>query len=150
MPSSFNSADVNALIERLNSLTPSTQPVWGKMDVARMLAHVNVSYEMAYENIHPKPNIVARFLLRTFVKSTIVGDKPYKKDSPTAPAFKIVEARDFEREKQRLVDHLQKTQGLGASYFEGKESLSLGALTAKEWDTMFYKHIDHHFSQFGV
>ena len=34
--------------------------------------------------------------------------------------------------------------------FEGKESNSFGPLTKGEWNNMFYKHLDHHLSQFGV
>jgi ribonuclease HIII len=26
---------------------------WGKMNAGQMLAHCNITYEMAYENIHP-------------------------------------------------------------------------------------------------
>jgi hypothetical protein len=38
----------------------------------------------------------------------------------------------------------------GPTYFEGKDSNVFGKLTSKEWSHMLYKHIDHHFSQFGV
>ena len=64
--------------------------------------------------------------------------------------FLIKDSRDFETEKKRLVDYLNKTQQLGETYFDGKESHSFGALTAQEWSTMFSKHLDHHLTQFGV
>ena len=47
-----------------------------------------------------------------------------------------------------LSGDITKTQQLGENYFEGKESNSFGKLTASEWNNMFYKHLDHHLSQF--
>ena len=60
------------------------------MSVDQMMAHCNVIYEMVYENNHPKPNIFTRFMLRLFVKNAVVSDKPYKKNSRTAPQFKTI------------------------------------------------------------
>jgi len=78
------------------------------------------------------------------------GPKRYKKNSRTAPMFIISDKREFDTEKQRLIDHLKKTQQLGVAHFNGKESHSFGALTSKEWNTLFSKHLDHHLQQFGV
>lgn len=68
----------------------------------------------------------------------------------TAPAFIIRDERTFELEKQRLIDFIRKTSSLGTTHFEGRESLSFGVLTSREWSNMFYKHLDHHLGQFGV
>jgi hypothetical protein len=45
---------------------------------------------------------------------------------------------------------MKKTVDLGEAHFDGKESLSFGKLTASQWNTMFYKHLNHHLTQFGV
>lgn len=146
----FNATDVAELKERINKLTPQTAALWGKMNVSQMLAHANVSYEMAYTDKHPKPGAFMRFILKTFVKNVVVGPKPYKRNTPTAKAFIIVDGRDFETEKARLLDYMDHTLQLGKDHFEGRESLSFGRLTSYEWNVMFYKHLDHHFPQFGV
>ncbi|WP_214072949.1 DUF1569 domain-containing protein [Mucilaginibacter sp. dw_454] len=150
MKSVFNPADVIELIYRVNKLTPDTQPLWGKMAVGQMLAHVNVSYEMVFTDKHPRPNAFARVIIKLFVKSAVVGPKPYKRNSPTAPAFLIKEDKNFDIEKTRLLSHLNQTQQLGEEYFHNKRSHSFGKLTAAEWNVMFYKHLDHHLTQFGV
>lgn len=150
MKNIFEKSVAEEVIERINHLTPQSQPVWGKMSVAQMLAHCNVTYELLYENIHPRPGSFTRFLLKTFVKSTVTGEKPYKKNSPTASAFKVADDKSFEKEKARLIDYIRLTQSKGAGFFEGKESHSFGKLTSGEWNNMFYKHLDHHLSQFGV
>ena len=147
---SFDPADTQEVLARLDQLTPETPRQWGKMNPAQMLAHLNVAYEMAYENKHPKPNAFVKFFLKLLVKETVCGSKAYQKGSRTAPAFLITTERDFNVEKKRLSDYIKKTQELGAKYFDGRESNSFGPLTTAEWNVMFYKHLDHHFRQFGI
>lgn len=146
----FSTEVVSNIVTRINKLTTTTQPEWGKMSVAQMLAHCNVTYELTYENIHPRPNAFMRFIIRNFIKNIVVGEKSYKKNSRTAPVFLISSKKDFDNEKQRLLDYIQKTQEGGEAVFEGKENVSFGKLTAQEWNNMFYKHLDHHLKQFGV
>lgn len=138
------------LIDRINQLSPESKPNWGKMSVDQMLAHCCVAYEMAYTDKHPKPNGFVRFLLKTFVKKGVVNEKPYPKNSRTAPQFIISDKKDFDVEKSRLLSYLQKTFEYGPNYFDGKESISFGPMTVQEWNNQFYKHLDHHLTQFGV
>ena len=150
MKNIFDKAISEELISRINTLTPETTPQWGKMSVDQMLAHCCVMYEMAYDNIHPKATGLKRILLKAFVKKPVVNEKPYPRNSRTAPQFLITNKRVFEKEKDRLIAYIKKTQELGANHFNGKEYNSFGVLTATEWNNMFYKHLDHHLSQFGV
>ncbi|MFV0605985.1 MAG: DUF1569 domain-containing protein [Niabella sp.] len=147
----FTTKGTQQITDRINQLTPQSQPQWGQMNVAQMLAHCNVTYELVYTDKHPRPkNPVMKWVLKSFVKKVVVNEEPYKKNMRTAPHFLITSERDFEQEKQRLIAHINKTQELGAEYFDGKESHSFGVLTAKEWNNMFAKHLDHHLSQFSV
>lgn len=150
LPNIFTKAVADEVIERINALTPTTQGKWGKMSVDQMLAHCNVSYELIYDNIHPKPNFLMKFVLKTFVKKVVTNEVPYKQSSSTAPQFIMNGDKDFEAERKRLIGYIIKTQQLGESYFDGKESHSFGALNKTEWSNMFYKHLNHHLTQFGV
>ncbi|AUC80932.1 DUF1569 domain-containing protein [Lacinutrix sp. Bg11-31] len=150
MKNIFNKEITNEVVTKIEALTATTQPNWGKMNVSQMLAHCCVAYEMVYTDKHPKPNALVRTMLKLFVKKAVVNEKPYSKNGRTAPQFIIADTRDFEIEKKRLVDFIIKTQELGEDYFEGKESHSFGKLTATEWNNSFYKHLDHHLTQFGV
>lgn len=150
MQNIFQKEDCNQFVKRINLLTPDTKGLWGKMTVAQMLAHCNVTYEMVYDNIHPKPNGFMKFILKLLAKKTVVGDKSYPRNVGTASQFIIKNDRDFEIEKSRLIAYINKTQELGEKEFEDKESLSFGKLTSKEWNNMFAKHLDHHLSQFSV
>ncbi len=150
MKNIFNSADAATLVARINQLKNDSPAQWGKMNASKMLAHCNVSFEMVYENIHQKPNFFVKFLLKTFVKNSVVSEKPYPKNGRTAPAMVITQDMNFEIEKKRLIDYVSKTQAFGESYFDGKESFSFGALNKTEWNNLFVKHLDHHLQQFGV
>ena len=150
MKNIFEGNTTQDLIERLNTLTPETKNHWGKMTVDQMLAHCNVAYDLTFTDKYPKPGKIKKFLLKTFVKPATVGESPYKKNGKTGPQFIIKDRRDFELEKQKLVDYLNRTHELGAEHFEGMDSHSFGPLTSKEWSTMFYKHLDHHLTQFGA
>ncbi|MDX1350320.1 MAG: DUF1569 domain-containing protein [Putridiphycobacter sp.] len=150
MKNVFDADDAQSYIARINQLELSHQPKWGKMNVAQMLAHCNVSYEMALSDQYPQAKGLKKMMMKLFVKPIVVGEKPYKKNSPTAPAFKIANERDFEVEKQRLIDYINQVQSLGANHFEGMSSASFGKLTKTEWNNMFAKHLDHHLDQFGV
>ncbi len=150
LPDIFSKDETDKIIQRINNLSANTQPNWGSMSVAQMLAHCNVTYEMMYENIHKKPNAFMKFILKAVVKNTVVNEKPYKHNSKTAPQFIIKESKDFAIEKQRLINYINKTQQLGSDHFSNKESHSFGSLTNAEWNNMMYKHLNHHLSQFGV
>lgn len=150
LPNIFTKSVADGVIQRINNLTPATQPKWGKMNVGQMLAHCNVTYEMVYDNKHKAPGGLGKLLLKMFVKNIVVSEKPYTKNSRTAPQFLITTEKEFNTEKERLINYINKTQQLGEKAFDGKESLSFGPLNTTEWNNMFYKHLDHHLTQFGV
>jgi hypothetical protein len=151
LPNIFSSEVSDEVIGRIGKLTPETQRLWGKMDVAQMLAHLCVTYEMVYEpERHTKPGFLTRTVLKLVAKRIVTNEKPYGKNKPTAAPFKIVSEKDFESEKTRLIDYIRRTQTLGEAEFEGRESMSFGNMTATEWNNMMYKHLNHHLEQFGV
>jgi Protein of unknown function (DUF1569) len=150
LPIIFNKEVAANVIQRIQQLTDATAPKWGSMGVAQMLAHCNVTYEMVYETNHPKPNAFIKFILKKLVKNKVVSELPYQKNGKTAPQFLIKDSKNFEAEKQRLVNYISKTQELGGAYFDKKESHSFGVLSTTEWNNMFYKHLNHHLDQFGV
>lgn len=91
-----------------------------------------------------------KWLLTKLAKPIVTNDRPYKKNSRTAPEFLVSDKQDFDKQLNRIKDCLSKTMELGTKYFEGKASNSFGNLTTTEWNNMFYKHLDHHLTQFGV
>jgi hypothetical protein len=121
----------------------------GEMTVDRMLAHCNVTFELVYEDKHPKPNGFKKWMLKTFLKNIVVSEKPYKKNGRTAAEF-IVTSEKYFKKKKLLISYIIKSQELGSNYFDNKESHSLGNLAKTKWNNMFYKHLDYHLNQFGI
>ena len=150
MKNIFEGNTTAELIARIHKLSPQSQRQWGKMSVDQMLAHCNVAYDMNFTDMYPKPNFLTKQLLIMFVKPTTCGEKPYKKNGKTVPAFIIKDQRDFDLEKRKLINYCQEVHALGAQHFEGKDSHSFGKLSSQEWSNLFYKHLDHHLTQFGV
>ncbi len=151
MKNIFDAQVADEVIQRINRLKPIDRPQWGKMSVDQMLAHCNVSYAFMYEpEKFKKPGVFRKFLMKTFIKQFVVSEKPYPKNSRTAPAFIITDQRDFEKEKNKLIENIQRTQQLGFEYFDGRDSFSFGKMTGNEWNNMFYKHLEHHLTQFSV
>jgi len=150
MKNIFTKAISEEVIQRINKLNKDSKGQWGKMSVGQMLAHCNVAYEMVYEDIHKKPGAFVRFMLKLLVKNSVVNEKPYPKNSKTAPQFIIKGSKNFEQEKVRLIGYIERTQTLGESHFDQKSSHSFGPLSITEWNNLFYKHLDHHMTQFGV
>lgn len=149
-PNIFTKQIADEAIQRIKNLSPTTRPLWGKMNAAQMLAHCNVAYELVYENKHPKPGAFQKFLIKLFAKNQVVGPKPYPKNGRTAPMFLMKDDKVFEAEKQRLINYIERTQTLGEAHFNGKESHAFGKLNANQWNNLFYKHLHHHLTQFGV
>ncbi len=150
LPNVFTEEVTTKIIHRIHALTPESKAKWGVMNVGQLLAHCNVTYEMTFEDIHPKPNAFIKFILKLLVKNKVVSELPYTQNSQTAPQFIITETKEFEHEKQRLINYILKTKDLGEPYFDQRESHSFGVLASSEWNNMFYKHLDHHLTQFGV
>ncbi len=150
MTNLFDKSKVDATIDRIEKLDSSTHPKWEKMSVDQMLAHCNVAYDMTYTSIYPNPGFLKKLLLKMVVKKAVVGPKPYPKNGRTAPQFIITGQRDFEVEQNKLIAYISKIYKNGASFFEGKENLSFGVMTASEWNMLFAKHLDHHLGKFGV
>jgi len=74
LPNIFTKEVANNIVQRINSLNSTSVPLWGKMNVAQMLAHCNITYEMVFDDKHQKPNALLRFFLKMFVKKMVVND----------------------------------------------------------------------------
>lgn len=153
-PNIFDRAVSDELIARMDRIAADTQALWGTMDAAQMMAHCSkiydTLYDAEYQRRNPPPNSIVRFLMKSLVKPMVVGTKPYKPSSRTAPSYVVVDEREYSTERDKLVGYINKVQTLGASHFEGKMSYSFGPLTAAEWNVLFYKHLDHHLRQFAA
>jgi len=61
----------------------------------------------------------------------------------------VSDAREFRTEQERLSALIRSVHGQGAAAFEGRVHVTFGALSAREWSNLLWKHLDHHLRQFG-
>ena len=135
--------------QRINKLQPNSQRQWGKMDVAQMFAHCSAALEVAAGKKFP-PRIFIGRILAPFFRSVFSNDKPFKQNMPTDNSFLIIDQRNFEREKARLIDLVTQFSTGGEAICTTHPHPFFGKLTPNEWATGMYKHLDHHLRQFGV
>lgn len=139
----------NSLIkERINKLTPGSRPLWGKMNVSQMLAHLQPTMLVAFGELKLKGRLMG-FLFGKIARKQILLDKPFKKSIPTLKEFKIAE-KDFETEKNTLLSYIDRFITEGHEIITKNPHPFFGKLTLEEWDKLQWKHLDHHLRQFGV
>jgi len=149
MKTLFQKEAVDEILNRVNKLSPGTQHQWGKMNVDQMLAHCSISMETAIGSKY-FPQLLIGKLIGRFFKSSGVGEKPIKKNSPTNPAFIIKNPEVFEKEKQNLLSLINQFHLGGEAKCTTNPHSFFGKLTPAEWGSLQYKHLDHHLTQFGV
>lgn len=142
----FDPAVKQEIIERINKLRSATQRKWGKMDVAQMLAHCQMPLGVATGKHKLKRNFFLS-LIGPIFKPLLYNDKPFKKNLATDKSFKIADSRDFEREKQQLIEMIQS---FSAETMTNEPHPFFGKLTKDQWSKGTWKHLDHHLQQFGV
>lgn len=149
MQNIFDSVDREAIVRRLAGLQPDSLRQWGKMTPAQMLAHCAVALEVACGD-RPKKQALLGRLVTPFIRSSILGEKPFGRNSPTDPDFVIADERDFAVERRRLTTLIDRFCERGPSAAAGQVHGFFGRLSGDEWGRLMHKHLDHHLRQFGA
>lgn len=150
MKSLFNSNDNQEIVDRISSLTPSTQSQWGKMNISQMCAHCQAPLNVAYGDLKLKRGLMGILFGSMIKKKMSKDEKPFDKNLPTDKAFIVVDIREFESEKNKLIDLVKKFEKVGPDGITKEAHPFFGKMTDREWDILQWKHLDHHMRQFGV
>lgn len=149
MQSIFNLTDFTTLINRIKQLKPTSKPIWGKMNPAQMLTHCQKPLQVVFGELKLKRGLFG-MLFGGMAKKSMSGEKPFKKNLPTAPSFIVNTERDFDDEKQKLIALLHRFLNIEAVELESIVHPFFGKMTRDEWDKLMWKHLDHHLQQFGA
>jgi Protein of unknown function (DUF1569) len=133
------------IIKRFQSLTPASAALWGKMNAAQMIAHCHaqVSVTLGEKKL---PFSFLGLLFGKMIKKKVLAVEPYSHNLPTAPLYKIAETPEFETTRNKLIAAIQKFE---VSKITTESHPIFGKMTADEWATSTWKHLDHHLKQFG-
>lgn len=137
------------VLERLDRVKAEMTPKWGKMNPAQMLRHCAEAQDvMNGDKALKVPFYIKMF--KGFIKKMVLSEKPYKEGIPTAGQYKIDSNEDFETQKQRFIQALEKFRSQSSEEVEKHVHAMFGKMTKEEKSWATYKHLDHHLKQFGV
>ncbi|HEY6136478.1 MAG TPA: DUF1569 domain-containing protein [Thermoanaerobaculia bacterium] len=148
MKTLFDATDRESLVARIKALDPAAARQWGKMDPAQMLCHCGRALETATGDRPMKQKFIGK-ILAPLVRKSVLGEKPFGKNSPTDPTFVVADTRDFAAEKARLLALIDRFAQRGTAEVGKETHAFFGKLSGDQWGELMYKHIDHHLRQFG-
>lgn len=147
MKTIWDQSSCEELLARAEKLTADSPAQWGKMNASRMLTHVTDGLRMTMGEMEIAPKMTPfRFPPLRYL---IIYVLPFPKGAPTAPQLLERVPGEWERELAefktvfaRLAASSQRT--------DWPEHPAFGKMSRKDWGALCYKHLDHHFRQFGV
>ena len=148
MPTLWQQTAQDELLRRLEMLRPDAAPRWGRMNCPQMLAHVNDALRMATGELPTAPKKLA--LRYPPLKQLIIYVLPFPKGAPTA--------RELVARADRAVWATERAafSAVLAQFAARRDATdwplhpAFGRLSRRAWGVLAYRHIDHHFRQFGV
>jgi len=146
----FQPERADEIKERLRRLRPDGARQWGTMTTAQMLAHCSAGIEMAAGEIRPPRALLGRVIGPAVKRAVMRDEEPMRRNSPTAKELVIANPMDFEAERKRLSELVDRFQAAGPAGCTGHPHAFFGSLTPDEWAILMYKHLDHHLRQFSV
>lgn len=150
MKSLYNSNDVEEFIGRINKITATTKPQWGKMNAAQVMAHCTAPLKMAHGEIKSKRGLISFLFGKSAKKKYTNPETQFGKNLPTDPNFIFPDANQFEEERQKLIAKLNEFAAKGKAGITTQPHSFFGSMSPEEWDIIQSKHLDHHLKQFGV
>ena len=147
MKTLWNARDRESLLARVERLRPDAPARWGRFTAPKMLAHVNDALRMSSGTL---PTSLKRTPLRfPVLKHAAVYFAPWPKGVPTAPEL-LSRGETAEWEAERAAFPIAVAGFVGRP----KDATlplhpAFWRLSRRAWGRLAWRHIDHHFRQFG-
>ena len=148
MKTIFDETTFDELVIRLEALTPEDNREWGKMSPAQAMEHCARAVIMA-SGKKPVQQAFLGKMIGWIFKKGFLGEKPFPQNSPTGPDFIVKDEPDFDSTRTKLMAEMTEFYKLGEAKTDGNIHGFFGRLNGKQWGETQYKHLDHHFRQFG-
>ena len=149
MTTLFDPAINKEILNRIEKLHPSLQPKWGKLNIAQMLAHLNLSLQVNWGTLELKPGLMAIFF-RGISRRILLVEKPFPKNLPADKKTLAKYVPDFFSEKLMVENAIKMYLEKGPAGLSKNPHNILGKITPEQSAFISYKHLDHHLRQFGV
>lgn len=134
---------------RLERLVPGANPRWGRMTAHQMICHLCDSFKAASgeKRVSPVPGLLPRKLIKWIALRTALR---WAHNVPTRPEMEQgrggtppVDWQEDCRGLRELVLSFHKCREFG-------DHPMFGRMSWDDWQIWGYRHVDHHFRQFGV
>ena len=150
MKSIFKTSDNTEITNRIGRLAANSKPQWGKMAVDQMLVHAQRPLQVALGELKLKRTLVGILFGSMARKKLARGEETFSKNLPTDKNFVVADHRSVDEGKKNLVALVRKFAQVGPEGITKEPHPFFGKMTTQEWDTLMWKHLDHHLRQFGV
>ncbi len=157
MPTLLQAAGRDALRARVAALRPDTPARWGRFTAPQMIAHAIQSLAMMTGEV-PVARARVPWIVRSApVRYLLVYVLPFPKGLPTTPELLArravapsVSEAEWAEELRAFDRALDSVAARAASATEWPPHPAFGPISGKDWGALQYRHIDHHFRQFGL
>jgi hypothetical protein len=136
------------MLQRAERLTPQTPALWGRMTAAEMLAHVVQGMRLGLGEMQAQPR---RSPFRYWpLKHVFVYWIPFPKGAP-APREIVTRGKpqDWDANRDALRESILRFAELDRLGTWPIHPV-FGPLSGSAWGALGWRHLDHHFRQFGV
>ncbi len=136
------------LYHRMFHLTPETDPRWGEMNPAQLLAHLADAMRLAFK----EGEVITADEDAQFAKQRRewIHEWPWPEGKAKAPPEGFLTApTDWESDRASLHELIERFAQTSETDLAGSHPL-FGTMTPEDWDVLMYKHLHHHLRQFGV
>ena len=146
----FTDINYAEIVSRLKKLNADSERKWGSMTIAEMLRHCRAQIDFI---LRPSPDVKIYPTMLRFspVRWLALYGIPWPKNSKTAPELdvrkKLTDTTDFNNEMQLIMQALHDLYHI--EHVEAIHPL-FGKMGKSQWGRVVWKHLDHHFRQFGV
>lgn len=147
----FDAAERNALLHRIESLSPSRQPRWGQMTAHQAICHLSAAIQSGIDapSASAPPAASGPLTLRP-LKWLVIHVLPWPKAKLTAPPELLHRPPgSWDADLDTLSALLIRAAERGPSA-PWPASPVFGPLSGRSWGVLLRKHLDHHLRQFGA
>jgi hypothetical protein len=134
---------------RLDRLTPTTSPRWGRMTAHQMICHLSDAFKVASQekSVSHAPSPLPRKWIKWVALRTPL---PWAHNVPTRPEIKQgsggTPPGNWDEDLRQLRDLIRA--------FPSRRDFGphpmFGPMTLDDWQVWGYRHVDHHYRQFGI
>lgn len=140
---------LDALIRRLEALSPATHRRWGTLSPHEMLCHLSDAAESVLSRPGGPAGPARRWRKWLGLYTALPWPHGLKTPASVDPRKGGSRPDLFERDRARAIAGLRALSAASLEAFPAAHG-NFGAMRAADWHRWGYRHTDHHLRQFGL